>query len=669
MLLAGIAAAAALLHPVVSEAAEIWTQPYPLSATGDDGCSVPAVACGASGKVHVMYRRKTPDWRLRYRQRGADGVWGPVETVSVPWSERPAIIEDAQGRAHAFYAQSTGGGKTDLYEAIRSPSGWTVTALTNTAEIDEDYPRLAQDASGRIHLAYTSNRNICYRVWNGSWSGPTVIGTCETTYYHRPDLAVTPGGIVHVTWEDRNHLYYRRLGPGDWSPTATLGTTAQFFSYGKIAAPDENHAVVVTFDQSENLGSVLRWTSTADGGRTWTTMATLGPGHYPNTAPAKDGRVHLVYQLQPGGSSTLYRAWGPGGWTVSTPVTSDPEWEGWADVDVDAAGHVHVVYDNQSSFISCVQSTNPPSPPSPPVSVSVSAADQGVILTWRNPAAPDVTGTVIRASMSGYAESPTDGLLAGDVPGDPGAMCRLFHTQLTNGQTYYYSLFAYDSGRLYSNPAHTEAVPRPVGCMEARLQPEGTYMSLKDKVVSGVFPEDGCFYVQDQARGSGLRVVGASGSVKVGDRISVSGTMGKRILSGVTSEMQLVLESLGATSTGPAPIPMAFTGIALGGGPLPSGIPGAKGSSGTNTIGLLLRSWGVVTLTLGSYLYIDDGCRIPDVSGRVGVMVRYPEASVPVSIGQYVEVTGVLVGSIPSGWTSNRRLIQMRSAADLRILR
>ncbi|MGB9620737.1 MAG: hypothetical protein ACPL7K_10015, partial [Armatimonadota bacterium] len=188
-----------------------WTTPVAISPAGDTETSIPRIARGSDGKMLVTWRRKFPDWRLFYRERSAAGVWGPVETVSVPWSERPDIIEDPLGRPHMFYAGTGAGGKTDLFEAVRSSGTWTVTQFTNTDTIDEDYARLGIDSLGRIHLVYTKNTDVYYRVWNGSWSAETYLGRCENAYYHRPDMCVAPDNTVHVTWQNRTTFYYRKF--------------------------------------------------------------------------------------------------------------------------------------------------------------------------------------------------------------------------------------------------------------------------------------------------------------------------------------------------------------------------------------------------------------------------------------------------------------------------
>ncbi len=113
--------------------------------------------------------------------------------------------------------------------------------------------------------------------------------------------------------------------------------------------------------------------------------------------------------------------------------------------------------------------------------------------------------------------------------------------------------------------------------------------------------------------------------------------------------------------------------LSVGGGPIPPYVPGVTEGSyeqgiGLNNIGLLVRIAGKVTKVIGNYLYVDDGSDIQDIwdfnGFRTGVLVQYV-ATPPVSEGNFVIVTGVVEGSIPAGWTANRRFIRCRIPADL----
>jgi len=98
---------------------------------------------------------------------------------------------------------------------------------------------------------------------------------------------------------------------------------------------------------------------------------------------------------------------------------------------------------------------------------------------------------------------------------------------------------------------------------------------------------------------------------------------------------------------------------------VPPNLPGVKDGVGANNIGSLVRIAGKVTYRFTYYLYVDDGSNVPDTPGRIGVMVKCPSTSVPASVGDTVVVTGLVEGSVPTGWTANRRYIHIRGLGDL----
>src|SRR5688572_19605494 len=72
-----------------------------------------------------------------------------------------------------------------------------------------------------------------------------------------------------------------------------------------------------------------------------------------------------------------------------------------------------------------------------------------------------------------------DGVLAADRTGVPGATDYFDHLNLTNGATYYYSAFTYDTTLNYSSTAHTQATP--ISLSIASLSPNRG--SVADRVV------------------------------------------------------------------------------------------------------------------------------------------------------------------------------------------
>jgi len=55
---------------------------------------------------------------------------------------------------------------------------------------------------------------------------------------------------------------------------------------------------------------------------------------------------------------------------------------------------------------------------------------------------------------------------------------------------------------------------------------------------------------------------------------------------------------------------------------------------------------------------------VVNVDGKIGVLVKCPSTE-SLSIGDVIKVTGVVEGSVPEGWTANRRYIRARTADDV----
>ncbi len=448
-----------------ASAAQAWTTPLTISGASDDEPSVPKVARGSSGQIHLAYRRKNPDgWQICYRLRSAAGSWGPVEVISVPWSDRPDIIEDASGRPHVFYVGTGVGGEVDLFEAYKQGAVWSVSNFTGSDGVFEDYARLATDSLGRIHLVHTKGTvdnegDVIYRVWNGSWSGETVLGQINTNfYYHRPDISVDSANNIHVVWCSTEHsLTYRKCDGSTWSSPLTLGTTTEFFSYPKIAAATTNNIMAVTFDQMPS-GPVLKYAASSNGGASWSSLQYLNDGHYPNMDADTAGNVHLVYEWSPA-NYTGYRKWDGSTWTAPVQVSPSSRWQGWPDVAADTAGAAHVVYDDESVRLKYVSSAADTVPPEPVSGFTAVAGHWTVQLNWANPDDPDFVGTMIRWKTTGYPSSPTDGTLLCNRTTSPGAADNFTHTGAVNGTTYYYAAFAYDSIPNYSPGEHVSARP------------------------------------------------------------------------------------------------------------------------------------------------------------------------------------------------------------------
>lgn len=669
-IIAGLATGILAFTAPLPAAAAVWQAPVTISQASDTGCSVPAVASAPDGRVCVVYRRKWPDWRLMFRERSPAGVWGPVEAISVPWSDGATVAYHPDGSIWVIYAMTPPGGKTDLYLARRANGVWTTTQLTSTPDREEGYAMMRMMPDGRVHLIYAADTEIRYLHWNGSsWSTPVSLGTCERAYYHRPAIAVDSAGRVHTTWQEAKRILYRRLEGSTWTSTQVIATTTGFFSYGRIATSGSNHVVVVTFDQVTDNDYHIKHLSSSNAGQTWTPISTLvSAGHIPWLAQADDGTVHLVHQERPSQRAVIYRQWSELGWTNPETAASSADgiWKGWPALAVGPGSALHLVYD-QNETIAYVAGSRETTPLPPVTNLKAETGDRAVRLSWTAPTDIRFYSAVVVFKYGSSPANPSDGTKLTEITAAPGSQSAVIHDGLTNNTTVHYSVFSRGIDNSYSAPASTQATPHRVGCTEPRMLPDGAWTLLRGKVVSGVFPSDGCVYVQDEDRAGGLRLAGTFPALAVGNRVDISGTMETRQVSLTPSERQLRLQTITVTGSGPAPVPLHMRTSQVGGGAFPPYLPGVRDGQGVNSMGLLVRVSGRVTAVLGQYFYLDDGEAVPDVPGRVGVMVRWPSGTPPVTVGQMVTASGVVTGSIPTGWTTNRRLLFMRSTDDLRI--
>jgi len=94
-------------------------------------------------------------------------------------------------------------------------------------------------------------------------------------------------------------------------------------------------------------------------------------------------------------------------------------------------------------------------------SVRVVPGDGANTLSWTNPTSASYFSTMVRMSTSAYPATPGDGTLVADVPGTSGGTSTVTHSSLTNGTTYYYTLFPHDSGNIFGTPLSVSQIPEP----------------------------------------------------------------------------------------------------------------------------------------------------------------------------------------------------------------
>lgn len=201
-----------------------------------------------------------------------------------------------------------------------------------------------------------------------------------------------------------------------------------------------------------------------------------------------------------------------------------------------------------------------------------------------------------------------------------------------------------------------EYVPAPSfdTVVEIKRESDGERVAISNVVISGAF--DGFFYIEQQDRVAGIRVVWAA-SVPMDKLVSVSGALETR--NGIERQIRADGVTVGDPAT-VEPLGMGNRSL-IGGdfeydaGPPASGQMGKTGP-GTNNVGLLVRTWGRVIAPTNYGFIFDDGSGVyPDVLLPAGV-------TLPAS-GRFVRVTGI--SSIKPGGTS---LILAPTSSDVVLL-
>ncbi len=159
---------------------------------------------------------------------------------------------------------------------------------------------------------------------------------------------------------------------------------------------------------------------------------------------------------------------GPAGGTCPTgPADGTTVYEGlgesWNDVGLTNGTlycYAAFAFDGVPNYASGVTaSATPTAPPDtvPPgnvISLTATAGDRQVGLTWTNPVDPDFQGTTIVRKTGSSPTGPSDGIIVYDGSGNSAV-----DSGLTNDTTYYYGAFAHDAVPNYASGAFAQATP------------------------------------------------------------------------------------------------------------------------------------------------------------------------------------------------------------------
>jgi hypothetical protein len=122
-----------------------------------------------------------------------------------------------------------------------------------------------------------------------------------------------------------------------------------------------------------------------------------------------------------------------------------------------------ILITDDPSFLPTEQPGDDVAPPDPAENLTADAGAEQNTLSWTNPTDAGSLTVVIRYRDDGsFPVNPADGFPLHEGPANPGAPDSYAHTELTNGTTYYYSVFILDTSGNASAPAAVLATPAAI---------------------------------------------------------------------------------------------------------------------------------------------------------------------------------------------------------------
>jgi len=224
------------------------------------------------------------------------------------------------------------GGIFNIFSRIYSGGKWGGKVRAFGSSMHSQFPNLAIGPGGVIHMTWMegisrSNREIYHATWlNGSWSGGTRIHA-STWNSCWPRIGVENNGTSSVIWCSElypfNNSHYNIVGkrnPKGWSGgVATVSFTPETISIHPSLAVQANTSHACWMDGEEGSWIIAYARSSGSGWESPVVVSGRDSGWWPGIAVDSNGLAHIMY-------STLRRApyytrrLEDGSWTQPVPV-------------------------------------------------------------------------------------------------------------------------------------------------------------------------------------------------------------------------------------------------------------------------------------------------------------------------------------------------------------
>jgi len=201
--------------------------------------SVPAIAIGNDGKIHVAWQDDGELGNVQndvyYCVRPYGGDW-PLVAENVSQSPdvdsmRPDLVLDVTGQqVHLVWEESVDGLVHDVYYGRGADGSWDILPLSETPS-DYPLPCIATDGSD-LYIAWNSNVQLLIKQWTidtEAWSDVLVLAENEAGV-RDVYVSVDSSGAMHAVWAEREasglwDIHYGREIETQPTPTPTASET------------------------------------------------------------------------------------------------------------------------------------------------------------------------------------------------------------------------------------------------------------------------------------------------------------------------------------------------------------------------------------------------------------------------------------------------------------
>jgi hypothetical protein len=204
--------------PIVRNVAAVPTGWNEQKLSGDIAPQMTSTAVDINGKVHILLVDYNGGIRLKYTD-DVSGSWSAAYTIDGCAGTPPVIATDSNGFSHVLYLQQN----YSLMYANNVAGSWVnKTIFTNPSGPYYGFS-MALDHNNKVHIAFTPYlSNTVKHATNagGSWSLENV--TAGTSSESRPAIAIDSNNKVHIASSSSGTikgLVYHENITGTWSTT------------------------------------------------------------------------------------------------------------------------------------------------------------------------------------------------------------------------------------------------------------------------------------------------------------------------------------------------------------------------------------------------------------------------------------------------------------------